>query len=105
MHTVSLRDLNIEKDFKTDESKTIFDSLQDQGYELPHGCLAGSCGTCKIEVLSGEENLSSPGEIEQDTIESICESNKIPPETIIRLACRAKAHGDCSIKSYKKSES
>lgn len=103
MHTVSLIDEN--KKFEVKAGSIIFDALDDQGHELPHGCLAGSCGACRIEVVKGSEFLSEPSLIEQDTINAL----KLNYERIhgagssksvsIRLACRAKVKGDIEIKS------
>ena len=47
-----------------------FTALFDRGYELPHGCLSGSCGACRVEIISGKENLMA-GMIEQNTIEAL----------------------------------
>jgi ferredoxin len=81
------------------EGDILYDSLLDQGIELPHGCLSGSCGACKVEVLEGSENLASPGVIEQNTITDI----KIDIKNLkdIRLSCRAKVMGDITIKPIK----
>ena len=51
---------------------------------VPFGCEDGMCGTCTIEVESGEENLSEKNEKEKDM-------HGDDPK--IRLACQ------CSIKS------
>ena len=34
--------------------------------DIPFGCYAGSCGTCKVEVLAGAENLGPLTDEEQD---------------------------------------
>ncbi|MBT7610031.1 MAG: (2Fe-2S)-binding protein [Bacteriovoracaceae bacterium] len=93
--------------FELDESEIIYDGLDRQGLKLPAGCLAGSCGTCKINVISGIENCSSISSVEQDTIDHIsadykekhgdnCLDNKN-----LRLACRAKVKGPISIETFK----
>lgn len=103
MHTVSLLDNH--REFKVEDGSIIFDSLDDQGHELPHGCLAGSCGACRIEVTKGSDNLSTPSPIEQDTIKALeLNYERIygpgSAENItIRLACRARVKGDIEIKS------
>jgi ferredoxin len=102
----------------TDESKEEYDlqnpekpiyyNLLEQGKELPHGCLAGSCGACKIEVIEGKNNLKLCSTIEQNTIDAIIEeyNEKLGPEELkskcIRLSCRAKTNGSITIKSLKK---
>ena len=95
------------KTFEVNEGEILYDSLCDRGYELPHGCLSGSCGACRVEVVSGQENLLAPGIIEKNTIESLREEfQKIHGEEFIqnkeiRLSCRAKVTGDVSIRPIK----
>ena len=102
MHTVSLLDEN--KDFEVKDGAIIFDALEDQGESLPHGCLSGSCGACRIEIVEGSENLHKASMIEENTIQAIVDNNKriYGPDSMdgknIRLACRAKVHGDVKIK-------
>ena len=92
------------KTFDVNEGEILYDSLCDRGYILPHGCLSGSCGACRVEVLSGQENLLAPGIIEKNTIESLREEfQKTRGEEFIqnkeiRLSCRAKVTGDVTIK-------
>ena len=93
-------------EFKIKDNSIVFDALDDQGFELPHGCLAGSCGACRIEITAGTDNLSPCAPIEQDTIDAI----KLNYERIhgegsskdlnIRLACRAKVKGDIEISPF-----
>lgn len=106
MPTVSVRSkLPNETDqiFEVVEGKILYDELERQGLILPHGCLAGSCGSCRIDILEGAENLSNPGAVESDTIASIksnyCDSNRaeLVLNKNIRLSCRAKVMGDIKI--------
>jgi len=48
--------------------------------EVPFGCRHGVCGTCKIDILEGEENLSSLTKEEED----------MNRDRTHRLACQAK---------------
>lgn len=52
---------------------------------VPFACTEGVCGTCVIEVLEGQENLSTPTQEEKDFLgeDSHCE----------RLACQCKIRG------------
>ncbi|MFG1493347.1 2Fe-2S iron-sulfur cluster-binding protein [Halobacteriovorax sp. GFR7] len=95
MHRVSLigNDEQV-TEFTIEEGQTIFDAIQDQGLTLPHGCLSGSCGSCRIQIIEGAENLQKPGIIEENTIEAIAPEHKEVSEGNIRLACRAKVTGD-----------
>lgn len=96
-----------DKVFDVNEDEILYDSLCDRGEELPHGCLSGSCGACRVEVISGEENLMEPGFIEKDTIEAVRDEFKklygeefIQNKTI-RLSCRAKVKGDVTVRPLK----
>jgi ferredoxin len=87
-----------EKEFEVAEDAIIYNALADLGHELPHGCLSGSCGACRIEVKSGADNLAAPSAIEANTIEAIRVEIKADPSMPIRLSCRAKVKGDVTIK-------
>lgn len=97
-----------EKSFKVEENGVIYDELEAQGLKLPHGCLSGSCGTCRILVIDGAENLKGPSFIEQDTLKSICDSyrkekgEEFLKDKTIRLSCRARVLGDVKICPLKK---
>ncbi|MBA2405785.1 MAG: (2Fe-2S)-binding protein [Bdellovibrionales bacterium] len=105
MPIVSIRDTD--KTFDVKEGEILYDSICDRGYELPHGCLSGSCGACRVEVLEGKENLIPAGVIENNTIEALKdEFKKVHGEEFlinkeIRLSCRAKVTGDVTIRPIK----
>ncbi|MDD4973685.1 MAG: 2Fe-2S iron-sulfur cluster-binding protein [Bacteriovorax sp.] len=96
-----------EQKFEVEQGQIIFDELERQGLVLPHGCLAGSCGSCRIEILEGAEKLSPLGAVEADTIDSIkktyCETDRaeLVINKNIRLSCRAKVLGDIKISVLK----
>lgn len=85
--------------FEVESGRLLYDELERQGFILPHGCLAGSCGSCRIEILEGAQNLSNPGAVESDTISHL--SGNYSPNKIIRLSCRAKVNGDITISVLK----
>lgn len=105
MPRVSIQDTD--KTFDVNEGEILYDSLCDRGFELPHGCLSGSCGACRIEVLEGIENLQAPGVIEKNTIEALKDEFKnVHGEDFvrnkeIRLSCRAKVNGNVNIRPIK----
>ena len=105
MPRVSISDSN--KQFEVSQGDVLFDSLAEQGERLPHGCLSGSCGACRIEVLVGAENLHPASVVEQNTIDAVkLELERIHgPEAWanknIRLSCRAKVLGDILIRPIK----
>ncbi|EQC45967.1 2Fe-2S iron-sulfur cluster-binding domain protein [Bacteriovorax sp. DB6_IX] len=93
-----------EKSFQVDTGDVIFDSLDNQGHKLPHGCLAGSCGSCRILVLEGAENLAKSSVIEANTVDNIAKDyreklgeNFVKDKTI-RLSCRARLKEDGPVK-------
>ena len=92
------------KDYEVPSDGILYDELERQGTELPHGCLAGSCGACKIIVEQGADNLAPIGFIEKNTVESIVENYKGTEDLsgkTIRLACRAKVNGDVKFRPLK----
>ncbi len=105
MHKVSYIDKEI--DFEVEENEVVFDALDNAGEKLPHGCLAGSCGACRIEIIEGSDNLKPASAIENNTIEAIVESYERKhgegacQGKNIRLACRARVLGDIKFKSFK----
>lgn len=102
MPRVSIDDQNMSFDINNED--IIYDALSDRGHDLPHGCLSGSCGACRIEIISGAENLVPVGFIEANTIESLRDEFiktrgvEFVEGKTIRLACRAKVRGDVVIK-------
>lgn len=52
---------------------------------IPFSCRSASCGTCRIHVLEGAEDLLPPA---QDELELLDVFNQGPP--YVRLTCQAK---------------
>jgi len=102
MPRVSIADTD--KSLDVNEGEIIYDALHDRGIELPHGCLSGSCGACRVEIVEGAENLTPPGAIETNTVDAVKEEFcKIKGEAFIqnktvRLSCRAKVNGNIVIR-------
>lgn len=94
--------------FEVEENTTIFDSLDSQNCKLAHGCLSGSCGTCRIEILKGKDNLAPMSAVEKDTVNHITGTyvetygQEFVEGKTLRLSCRAKIKGDVSFKQIKK---
>ena len=93
--------------FQVASGDVIFDALDKHGHKLPHGCLSGSCGACRIEVTEGRENLQIAAMVEKNTIESIKQNyqrmngaNSMDNREV-RLSCRARVTGDIKIKPLK----
>ena len=97
MPKVSLLDTN--QVFEISQDDILHDALDTQGYKLPHGCLAGSCGACRVEVINPDA-LHPAGAVEQNTIDALNEErvqSGLQP-LVIRLSCRAKVKDDVEIK-------
>ena len=95
--------LDRHQSFEIPTDSVMYDALCDVGVELPHGCLSGSCGACRIEVVEGASNLFPLGVIEKDTVacvitehEKLHGAGTLAGKTV-RLSCRAKVLGDVSI--------
>lgn len=101
MPTVSVLFNNQEFKFECQEEDTLYNLCEKNGLKLPHGCLAGSCGSCKCEVIEGLDKLKKASVIESDTIASIKKNNPQVANLNIRLSCRAKVLGDVTIKPLK----
>lgn len=101
MPRVSIQDTS--KTVDVNDGEILYDALYDRGVELPHGCLSGSCGACRVEVVSGKEHLQAPGVIETNTIDALKEEFRktkgveFVDGKEIRLSCRAKVLGDVTI--------
>lgn len=56
------------------------------------GCRTGICGTCIVNIIKGEENLSEPSEDELELLEIMAEDESHP-----RLACQLECRGNISV--------
>jgi len=71
-------DVKTEREIEVADGESIKDACEKLG--VPFGCNTGLCGTCMIDIVSGEENLSDLTEEEK-----ILERDKKH-----RLACQCK---------------
>jgi ferredoxin len=90
--------------YQVSRDETIFEGLQKNDYELPHGCLSGGCGACRVEILKGKENLAEPVGAEKVTLGPLRDNmariygDEVKNKTY-RLACQAKViSGEVEIK-------
>jgi len=67
---------------------TILVSAIQNGLQLRHDCTEAICGTDRVKILAGKEQLSAITENEELTLEMM---NAAPDE---RLACVARIAGD-----------
>ncbi len=105
MPIVSIQDAKLSLEVNAGE--ILYDSLCDRDFILPHGCLSGSCGACRVEVLDGAANLAEPGVIEVNTVDALKEEFRqtkgedFLKNKVIRLSCRAKVMGNVTINPIK----
>ena len=65
-----------------------------QEHDAPHdfGCTIGSCGTCRLEIVEGAENVQPITDEERETLEMVTD---VPGA---RLGCQMKILGDVAIR-------
>ncbi len=57
---------------------------------VPYRCASGNCGTDRVHVEDGHENLSAPRRRERERLGDLLDDGW-------RLACQTYASGDCSV--------
>jgi len=77
--------------FEVVAGTTILVSAIQNGLQLRHDCTEAICGTDRVKILSGKEQLSEKNENEELTLEMM---NAGPDE---RLACVARIVGDVTV--------
>jgi len=63
----------------------LIDLCDEASAPIPFSCRSASCGTCRIHVLEGAEDLLPAAEDELDLLDVF---NQKPP--LVRLTCQAK---------------
>lgn len=61
---------------------------------LPFGCRLGSCGTCRVIVEEGMDNLNPRNQLEEDLFENFTSVRDDE-----RLGCQLIVYGDVKIRS------
>ena len=77
--------------FEVAAGTTILVSAIQNGLQLRHDCTEAICGTDRVKILSGKEQLTEKNENEELTLEMM---NAGPEE---RLACVARIVGDVTV--------
>jgi ferredoxin len=77
--------------FEVAAGTTILVSAIQNGLQLRHDCTEAICGTDRVKILSGKEQLSEKNENEEFTLEMM---NAGPDD---RLACVARIVGDVTV--------
>lgn len=79
---------------EVEKGATIQDIVGHCKATLPFGCRMGSCGTCRVVVEEGMENLNPKTEMEHELFENF--TSVMDSE---RLGCQLKVLGDVKIRS------
>ena len=74
--------------FEVEEGTTILTAAIHNGVRLPHDCTEAICGTDRVRILSGHENLSEKGDNEDLTLSMLNSSADD------RLGCVAQVLGE-----------
>ena len=90
MPRVTFIDCGVSGEFES--GKTLLQCALEMGIEISHVCGGdGACGTCRIEVIQGEENLTPP------TPDETYKELELPH----RLSCQARLKNDVIVKVAK----
>ena len=79
------------RSFEVSTGTTVLVSAIQNGLQLRHDCTEAICGTDRVKILSGKEQLSEKTENEELTLEMM---NAGPDE---RLGCVARILGDVTV--------
>lgn len=63
------------------------------GVGIRFGCASCRCGTCGVQVIAGADQLSPMKPDEEKLLKRL----KLSTDGSVRLACQARAQGDCVI--------
>src|SRR3954462_13063968 len=92
------------KEVDVPAGSNLRDAAKQAGIETNPGlfriinCLGhGTCGTCRVLVKKGMENLSKKGLIEKITLLRMFSA--IGHEDEMRLACQCTVNGDCTVET------
>jgi len=74
--------------YEVEQGMTILVAAIRNGLHIPHDCTEAICGTDRVEILAGQQNLSAKSENEELTLTML---NSGPDD---RLGCVAQILGD-----------
>ncbi len=100
--------VNEKKEIEVPAGSNLRDEARKAGLQLYAGfsrylnCLGhGLCGTCRVLVKKGMENLSPKGTVERISLAAhpITMLARIGHEDEMRLACQVQVNGDCTVET------
>lgn len=100
--------VNEKKEIEVPRDAVLRDAARAAGIQMhpglfqypPLNCMGhGLCGTCRILVKKGMENLSEKGIVERFSLSVLHTFESIGREDEIRLACQCVVKGDCTIET------
>lgn len=71
---------------------SFLDLCQENGAPHEFGCTVGSCGTCRLEIVEGAENVNPQTDEERETVEMCTDVEGA------RLGCQLTIQGDLSVR-------
>jgi ferredoxin len=80
------------KSYEVADGASFLAVCQEHSAPHPFGCTVGSCGTCRLVILEGAENVDPADEDEKETIE-MCTSVEGA-----RLGCQLVLRGDVAVR-------
>lgn len=83
--------------FSVARDETLMDAALRQGYSWPTACGGcGECGLCRVRVMEGIDELSSPDAHERRALRLFCgiDADEHPE---VRLACQALVSGNVTV--------
>ena len=101
--------VNEKKEIEVPEGANLREEARKAGIQVYRGlskylnCLGhGTCGTCRVLVKKGMENLSKPTTLETINLRAhpLTMMVRIGHEDELRLACQVTVNGDCTIETH-----
>src|SRR5438094_1321968 len=96
--------LNEKREIEVPAGSNLREELQKAGVEVYQGltkylnCFGhGTCGTCKVLVKKGMENVGPKGTMEKMTLFRMMSAIGLEKE--IRLCCQCIVNGDCAVET------
>ena len=74
-----------------EDGASFLELCQDNGAPHEFGCTVGSCGTCRVVLTEGAQNVDPVTDDEKETVEMCTDEDA-------RLGCQLTVNGDISVR-------